>query len=106
LPKYRVLLNGRDVLLELDGERQRGGFYVHCCVTAADEAEAGATALAVLRRHPPFLALQAGSLGEPAQPEPAVFVDEVEKLSWWDRHPLGISTGFIFYADPDAAPLA
>ena len=105
MAKFRVLLHGRDLTLDVDGERQRGGFYIHCCVAAPDEAVAGERALAELRRHLRYQALLAGKLSEPAQPEPVVLIDEVERLPWWDRHPLGIAMGFTFYSDPDQVPL-
>ena len=105
MSRYRVLLHGRNVLLDLDGEHQIGGFYIHCCVEASDESAAAGEAIQMLRHHPRYLALLDGTSGNPPQPEPLILADEVERLPLWDRRSLGVVLGFIFYADPDEVPV-
>jgi len=105
MSRYRVLLHGRNVLLDLDGERHVGGFYIHCCVEASHDAAAAASAIALLRRHPRYLALLEGTDGSPPQPEPTRLVDELEQLPWWERRPPGVTERFVFHVDPDEVPV-
>ena len=105
MPKYKVLLRGQGVLMEDEtGERQRAGFYVSCCVDAADRESAADLALDELRRHPRYRALERWS-GRDKDPLPPVVVDSVDAVTWRHRDlALGITTGFIFYLDTDQQP--
>ena len=103
MPKYKVLMHGRDVRLqdEEKGAPDRAGFYVNCCVEAADAESAGNLALDELGRHPKYLLLEAwprtGTDGRPA-----IRVDSVDRVPFGRRNlALGITTGYAFHVDPD-----
>jgi hypothetical protein len=106
MPKYRVLLRGRNVLMrdqETDNS-QRAGFYVNCCVDAADRESAGTAALGILRRHPSYTRLVSWPAGGPSGP-PTVEVASVDRVPWLSRRvAAGITAGFTFFVDADEQP--
>lgn len=49
MQKYRVMIHGRNMLREIDGVRQRYGFYTNVFVEAFTPADAESRALDVIR---------------------------------------------------------
>jgi hypothetical protein len=94
--RYRVRLNGRDLLLKLDGQVQVAGFYLNVVVHARSAADAEPHAINVAQQE---LMKRIGT--GPHDSLPVILVDEVEPLDWRDPQPLG-SQGFIFYVNPEA----
>jgi hypothetical protein len=102
MPRFCVLLNGRGIQLAGEGgEPGRGGFFVPCVVEAAGEQAAREQAVATLRSHPKFHAFRCWPGEETADGRPTIVVESVERLPWWKRRSMGISTGFILYPGPD-----
>jgi hypothetical protein len=102
MPRYSVLLNGRGVELKAQGgEPERGGFFVPCVVQATGEQAAREQAVATLRSHPKFLGFRCWPGEKTADGRPTIAVESVERLPWWKRRTIGISTGFILYPGPD-----
>lgn len=49
MKKFRVLVNGRNLLAEVEGERKRMGFYTSVYVEAFTPEDAGLRAIAFIR---------------------------------------------------------
>jgi len=96
MARYRVFLNGRNLRIDFDGCVQLAGFWVNCCVEAATDSEAGEQAIKLAETHDVFGQLHNG----PDDASPIILVTEIERLPWYDRHPLG-RQGFTFYLNPD-----
>ena len=106
MPRFKVLLQGHDALMkdEDTGEERRAGFYVNCCVEAADHDSAGHAAVAELRRHPKYEALASWAADRGEAP-PRIEVDSIERISFWRRAPrTGAFTGFVFYSEEEDCP--
>jgi hypothetical protein len=97
--RYRVLLNGRNCLIERDEERRLMGFWTTRCVDAATADEARARAIDLIRIDPAFRAL----LNGPSDPQPVVLVDKIERVGWWDGRTDTPDLGF--YIDRNERPL-
>jgi hypothetical protein len=72
MPKHRVLVEGQNFLMEMDGIRQRLGFFTHVFVEAADATKAETTAVEVLRNDQ---TLRAGVLNAREDPPRLVFLE-------------------------------
>ena len=102
MARFSVMLNGRGIRLEENGQDpQRGGFYVPCVVKAADPEAAREQAVAILRAHPRFQQLRCWPEEQTSDGCPTVVVDSVRRLPWWRWRSVGMSTGFILYPGPD-----
>ena len=104
MPRFVVQLNGRGIRLTLDdGSTERGGFFVPCVVEAPDEHSAAQLAVESLRAHPKFLQMSCWPTEQTPDARPAVVVESIARLNWWQRRKLGVSTGFVLYPGPDEA---
>ena len=99
MSRFRVLLNGRNCVVQQDGERQLMGFWATRCVDAETKEEARARAIDLIRLHPTFQSL----LNGPTDPQPVVLVDEIKPVGFWEGR--ADSPGFGFYVDPNERPL-
>lgn len=90
--KYRVLINGQNFLLKIEGTLQKTGFYATRFVETQNEYEAETLAIEEVRRDPKLSAAVAN------QPDdsPVLHVDEVEKVDEL-KPPLG----YAFYSEED-----
>ena len=52
MPAYRVIVNGRDFLFNVEGERRRMGFYQTVFVDALDRDQAEIEAVRIVRSDP------------------------------------------------------
>ncbi|MCZ8133316.1 MAG: hypothetical protein O9284_18780 [Steroidobacteraceae bacterium] len=95
MPRYRVVLEGRNFWLTLDDTPARVGFYTTRCVEAAGPAEAEHAAIDLLRAEG-----QLAPLNEPDDP-PLVFVDEIEEVG--PEEGSDEVSGFAFFADEPEA---
>ncbi len=82
MPKYRVLLRGENLLIEMDGDPQLLGFYTNRNVRAADEDDAEMAAVALIRADSDLLDAMIDS-DDP--PEPKVYAEQISRIAWWKR---------------------
>jgi hypothetical protein len=95
VPHFRVVVNGENFWLQVDGQQARMGFYTTRFVEAENALEAGHAAVRLLRIEGKLAPLNAHS--DP----PRVSIDKAELVDAADV-PVAIP-GFTFYADePDA----
>ncbi|MEO8199441.1 MAG: hypothetical protein ABI679_02865 [Gemmatimonadota bacterium] len=76
MPRYRVVLTGRNIVREVEGIRELMGFTAERMVDAADPDHAGEYALELLQEDP-FIR---EPLNGPDDPFPVVLVDSVEEM--------------------------
>ncbi|MDX1944406.1 MAG: hypothetical protein SFU86_03290 [Pirellulaceae bacterium] len=94
MSKYRVMIHGHNFLTEVDGARQRMGFYTQVFVEADDEGDAEARAVDVLRQDSK---LREGVLNSPDD-RPSMSVEEIEQVASFDGCTLP-RTGLAFYVE-------
>ena len=92
--KFKVFLEGRNVLADLGGERRRYGFYTTRFVEALREAEASHLAQRSVVEE--FAAI---IQNEPADP-PTITVEEVTELASFDGLPVP-GTGASWFPEED-----
>jgi hypothetical protein len=90
--KFKVMVEGVNFLIDMDNELGKYGFYTTRVVEAADETEAEALAVEMLRIE------LLKSVRNEASDSPVMFVEEIEELKSFDefRKPGG---GFVWYPD-------
>ena len=88
---YRVILNGENFLLEVDGSIRRVGFFTTRFVQAPDRSAAAYAAMGALKAE--------GSLSPLNRPEDPtrVVVDEIEEVGEDEIPP--VAAGFAFFDD-------
>jgi hypothetical protein len=89
---YRVLLNGRNFTLKVDGHPERMGFYTTRFVEASGTEEAENRAVELIRDDPTLRDVVLNPRDDP----PMVFVDEIEEVS-----ALRPAAGYTFYRQDD-----
>lgn len=96
LKKYIVMLEGRNFILDYEGQPTRFGFSTTRHVEAADPEEAGRRAIEEVREDD---RLNAPLLNDPSNPPRVTMTRTVEVESFdFDRSP---ELGYIFYEDHD-----
>jgi hypothetical protein len=90
--KYKVLLRGQNFLLNLEGKRERVGFYTTRFVEAQNPQEAEANAISALRTDPELCDSVLNDKSDP----PMMFIEEITELESFDGLTLP-GTGFSFY---------
>lgn len=97
MSKYRVLLNGRNFLLSLDGRPRKLGFYATRFVEARDAEGAENAAVELIRADDALKGTVLNSRDDP----PMLYADEVEEVgaSGAAHH---VSAGFSWYAEDEA----
>ena len=97
MSKYRVLINGQNLLLNLDGSPRKLGFYTTRFVDARNPEEAEDVAVELIRED---AALKGNVLNGRDDP-PMLYADEVEEIGVSDDDD-SLGTGFSWYAEPEA----
>ena len=93
--KFRVLVNGKNFIIEMEGEGlQRMGFFTTRFVEASSPEHAENTAVDMIRTK-----LSQAVKNLPEDP-PLMFVDELEELSEFPSNTKA-GTGFSFYPDDE-----
>jgi hypothetical protein len=93
VPAHSVTINGRNFLLEVDGQVRRVGFYTTREVEAADAAEAEVAAIQCMREDAELRA----RVRNPADDPPMLFVEEIAPIDAID--PDKPVPGLVFYDD-------
>lgn len=96
MSKYRVLLNGRNFLLNLDGRARKLGFYATRFVDAHDAEGAEKAAVDLLREDATLKGEVLNSRDDP----PMLYADEVEEVGGPGADERG--GGFSWYAEGEA----
>jgi hypothetical protein len=94
MKKYRVFLQGKNCLLNIDDKTEKTGFYTTRFVEANDELEAENKSVELIRNDPQ---LRQSVLNEKGDP-PIIYLEDIEEISDFD----GINTpgaGYTFYPD-------
>jgi hypothetical protein len=76
MKKYRVMLEGRNFLVEMDGKIGRFGFYQIFFLEAASPAEAEAAAVRKVRGSPDLRAAARNAKNDP----PMMYLEEIEEV--------------------------
>ena len=94
MSRFRVLINGRNFLLNFEGEARRVGFYATRTVEAATTDEAEFAAVELLRRD---ALLHETTLNEQTDP-PMMYVEEITEVSHVQKDEEA-NAGFTFYQE-------
>ena len=94
--KFKVLMNGKNFLLNLEGREQKMGFYVTRIVEAATAEEAESAAIELLKADEYLIS---STLNEKTD-SPMLYVEEILEVS---RRKKGedANTGFSFYTESE-----
>lgn len=91
MKKYKVLMEGRNFLLLMDGKEQRVGFYTTRWVEAANPEEAELKAAAAIKADPRLKS----SVKNPKNDPPMLHLTEMSEVEAIERP----GAGFTFYPD-------
>ena len=94
MKKYRVFLQGKNFLLNIDDKTEKIGFYTTRFVEANDELEAENKSVELIRNDPQLRQLVLNEKDDP----PTIYQEDIEELSDFD----GIKTpgaGYTFYPE-------
>ena len=90
MPKYAVILEGRDFPIITDKGVQRLGFYATRKVKANDEQQAVLVAMEQVRSDPELLAV----VDRDKATSPKLFVKTTEKMGWFEDMK---ASGYTFF---------
>ena len=90
---YRVLINGKNFLIELDGELKKCGFYTTRFVDAADKSLAESEAISIVRND--LFLIE--NVKNQSDDTPMLFIDGIEYLETYDGTRPG--SGFAWYTE-------
>ena len=93
---YRVVLEGRNFVLDFDGVRARHGFFTTRYVQARDEKEAELKAVELIREDTELVGAVKNQQADP----PMIYLDEIEELPSLE----GVNapgSGYSFYVEAD-----
>lgn len=90
MPKYEVMLEGKNFPVFVDGKTEVLGFFVTRKVKAVSEKEAELKAVAMVRGDKKLIS----TLDTSHDAKPKIYLDNINQLSWWSL--LG-GSGYIFY---------
>jgi hypothetical protein len=94
MPKYRVLVEGKNFVLEVDGKRRRYGFYQTVFVESADPRQAELDAVAVVRGSEELSKLVCNRSDDP----PRLHLEKIEEIGKEKNLPTQTS-GRILYPE-------
>ena len=94
--KFKVLINGANFLLNLEGREQKVGFYATRFVEAATADEAESAAVEMLRADE---WLTSSTRNEKTD-TPMLYVEEIVEVSRLKKD-ADVNTGFTFYAESE-----
>ncbi|HZL88958.1 MAG TPA: hypothetical protein VFB96_11335 [Pirellulaceae bacterium] len=95
--KYRVTINGRNYLINVEGKPQRMGFYKICYLEAHDPQEAENLAVSKIVADPRWR----GKILNSADDRPVMYLDSLDELESFEGVE-SLETGYIFYPDEAA----
>ncbi len=81
MPKYAVVLEGKNFPVMAGCKTDLLGFYTTRVVKASDEREAEQKAISLIRHDPDLL----DALDRSSNSEPKIFVNSIMKVKWWRR---------------------
>lgn len=90
--RYKIFLNGQNLLTEVEGSLQYLGFYTTRTVEAGTEAEAESLALALIRRDKKLLQIMRNDADDP----PTFSIEEIVEIVDESE---ARNTGFPFYLE-------
>lgn len=90
MPKYSVLLEGKNFPLKLKSETMLYGFYTTRRVKAENEEQAELLAVAKIKSDSELTSLIDSAFNS----EPRIYCEGIRKIGWWSRLKL---TGYTFY---------
>jgi hypothetical protein len=93
--KYRVLINGQNFLLTIDGKARKSGFYTTRLVEAQDAKEAEIAAVELIKSDSKLKDIALNERGD----SPMLYVEEVEEVK-----KLRPALGYAFYSEEEDAP--
>lgn len=93
MPAYRVLIEGKNFFIEMDGMTAKYGFFTIRCVTAEDVGAAEERAIQLLRNDQHVRVLVKNAPDDP----PTMQVEQIEEIDAVDSGP---TTGLAFYKMP------
>jgi hypothetical protein len=77
MPTYRTIIHGRNFIFEVEGKRQRHGFYQTVFVEAADVAEAELNAIRIVKESSDLKDLVKNDHADP----PMLYLDEIAEIA-------------------------
>ena len=90
--KYRVLINGQNFLLNIDGEIQKTGFYTTRFVEAQDAKQAETVAIELIKSDSKLADIVLNKRGD----TPMLHIEEVEEVKR-----LRSQVGYAFYSEEE-----
>lgn len=97
MQKFRVMIHGQNLLTELDGVRQKLGFFTNVFIEAFTPSDAESRAIDLLREDPGFMDMLLNSDDDPV----SLSVDEIHEIESFDGHKLP-RDGFMLYPAKEA----
>ena len=94
LKGYKVLIEGRNLLVRIEGEKQKVGFYTTRIVEARNSSDAGKVAIDLILQN----SLMKNELLNESNDAPIIDVDKVERIYDLDRLDEK-PPGFSFYLE-------
>lgn len=95
--KYRVTINGRNYLINFEGQPRRTGFYKICYLEAHDPQEAENLAVSNIVADPRWR----GTILNSADDRPVMHLDSLAELESFDGVE-SLETGYIFYPEDNS----
>ena len=95
MPKFALIMNGQNFLVNWDGQLRRKGFYKSVRVRAEDEDAAELAAVEIIRADQSIQKLVQNFSGNP----PMIFLDQIAKLRWYQH--LKTPAGATWYDEDD-----
>ena len=96
MPKYYVLINGQNFLLNKHGRMAKYGFFTTRCVVADGPAQAEVNAVKMLRRNQSLKHL----VHNESDDEPVLYIEEISRVESFHDLP-GSRQGFSWYPEDD-----
>jgi len=97
MQKYRVMIHGQNLLTEVDGVRQRFGFYTNVFVEAFTSADAESRAIEIVREDADL----ADILLNPDDDPLSLSADETREIDSFDGHKVP-RDAFMLYSPEEA----
>ena len=99
MQKYRVIVHGRNLWTNVDGVRQRVGFYTNVFIEAFTQADAESRAIELIRKDVHLREMMTNAEDEPL----SLSADEVQELQSFDGAQLP-RTGLSLYPEKPEEP--
>ena len=90
MPKYSVLLEGKNFPIKTGGKTELMGFYTTRRVKASTEKEAELLAVATIKNDASLIS----TMDKTSEAEPKIYMESITELQWWSRLN---SIGYTFF---------